>query len=286
VRVEAKCGPGSGKPIGVHDAAVETDFYRVESDDSRRVHEVEHIIGLFERAAGYAFANLDKLGPGHFPDDVDRESLSMFMALQFVRGPDTSDFGARFCTDTTRMGLRVAATAPEVVRNILSKHGEDTSDEAVARAAALFREGADAVSVSPHKNEIAAFMLRGIVDFMPYFFQRRWAIVRSPIPLLTSDRPIVLLAHEDPGDVWHGVGLETADVIVYALDRRRALFMQHPIPGHLEGVVDINESIARWLNIATANRARRWIFYHPEDAPLGDVPFNPNPNQSDLGVTG
>jgi Protein of unknown function (DUF4238) len=93
-RFEAKEGPGGGSIIGVHDAAVETDFYAIESDDPRREHEAEHILSVFEQAAGYAFANLDR-GADHFPDDIDRESLSMFMALQFVRGHDTADFQER-----------------------------------------------------------------------------------------------------------------------------------------------------------------------------------------------
>ena len=101
MRIESSLGTSSRTLIGVHDAAVETDFYTVETDDPRRVHEAEHIIGVFERAAGYAFANLDRYGPKHFPDDIDRENLSLYMALQFARLHDTRDFQAR-CTQRPR----------------------------------------------------------------------------------------------------------------------------------------------------------------------------------------
>jgi len=277
-RIEGRAGTASRIVIGIHDAAVETDFYTVETDDPRREHEAEHIIGVFERAAGYAFANLDRLGPDHFPDDVDRENLAMFMALQFVRGHDTGNFQARFYTQTSRMMMRVAAASPDYVRGFLKERGDDTSDEAVARTAAAFREGAKTVSVSPHRNETVEAILRGPIDFMPYFFKRRWILARSAIPLLTADRPVVLLEKQDPSEAWRGVGLGTADAIVYPIDRRRLLIMRHLDPAFSEGVIDIDAGFARKLNIAVANHARRWIFHHPDDEPLDGVPFNPNPN--------
>jgi hypothetical protein len=277
-RVEAKAGPNSSIVIGVHDAAVENDFYNIETDDPRRVHEAEHVIGLFERAAGYAFANLDRLGPRHFPDGVDRENLSMFMALQFVRGHDTGDFQARAYTQMSQMILRVAAASPEIVRNFLAEHGQETSDAAVAKMAGLLRRDSSAVSVTPHKNETVAAVLRGPRDFTPYFSKRRWIIVRSAVPFLTSDRPVVLLpGPQAPHEAWHGVGLGTAETIVFVLDRHRALMMRHPEPGDVEATVDADPSFACWLNVIIANYARRWIFHHPDDQPLDGVPFNPNP---------
>jgi hypothetical protein len=50
----------------------------------------------------------------------------------------------------------------------------------------------------------------------------------------------------------------------------------HPQEERAEGVIDVNEGFARKLNILVANGARRWIFHHPDDRPLDDVPFNPN----------
>lgn len=68
----------------------------------------------------------------------------------------------------------------------------------------------------------------------------------------------------------------TADMIVFALDRHRALLMQHPEPGKLEGVVDVSADFARRLNTLIANRARRWLFHHPDDNPLDGIPFDPD----------
>lgn len=274
-RLDAKSGPASAIVIGVHDAAVETDFYTVETDDPRRAHEAEHIIGIFEQTAAYAFANLDRYGSDHVPDDIDRENLSLFMALQFVRGHDTADFQTQFYTKTTRMMMRVAAATPGYVRNYLLQQGEDASDDAVGKATRAFQRGAEHMSVTPHKNETVASMLQSAVEFMPYFFKRRWIIARSAAPFLTTDRPIVLLQWPDPNDFWRGVGLGTAETVVFALDRHRVLLMRHPDPRLTEGVVDIEDAFARRLNIAIANRARRWIFHHPDDRPLDGVPFRP-----------
>jgi hypothetical protein len=169
-RIEARLGPSSAITIGVHDAAVETDFYAVETNDPRRVQEAEHIIGVFEQAAGYAFASLDR-HPNELPDDIDRENLSLYMALQFVRGPDTADFQTRLYTQTSRMLTKVAAASPDYVRNHLTEQGEDASDDAVARASSHFKEAAKTLSVTPHKNDTVATILRGPIDFMPYFFR-------------------------------------------------------------------------------------------------------------------
>jgi hypothetical protein len=51
--------------------------------------------------------------------------------------------------------------------------------------------------------------------------------------------------------------------------------MQHPLPEHHEGVIDIETRHARVINSAVANHARRWLFHHPDDNPLADIPFNP-----------
>jgi hypothetical protein len=283
-RIEMASGPSSAITIGVRDAAVETDFYTVETDDPRRAHEAEHMIGVFERAAGYAFANLDR-DRNHFPDDIDRENLSLFMALQFARGHDTADFQSRSYTQTSRMIMRIAAATPDIVRNFLASEGKDTSDEAMAQTSAAFTQAAKTLSATPHKNETVSAVLNGAVEFMSCFFHRRWIIARSPAPLLTSDRPIVLLKRHAPAESWRGVGVGTADQIVFALDRHRVLIMSQPDAARVEGVMDVSAGFVERLNVAIANRARRWLFHHPDDKPLDGIPFNPNPKSRSSAPT-
>jgi hypothetical protein len=56
--------------------------------------------------------------------------------------------------------------------------------------------------------------------------------------------------------------------------------MRHPEPQNPDGVVvNVAAELARGLNTAVANRARRWLFHHPDDAPLAGVLFNPNPRR-------
>ncbi len=260
-RIEASKGLASSALIGVHDAAVETDFYTVETDDPRRVHEAEHIIGVFERAAGYAFRNLDR-APDHLPDDIDRENLSLYMALQFARVHDMRDFQAEVYTKSLSMAMRVAAEHRDVVRNVLvSAGGEEPPEDDVDETVAALREGWRSVAVTPHKNDVVATMLKNVPEFFRYFYLRRWAIARSTIPLLTSDRPVVLYQRPGKRQPWEGVGLMTADMIVFPLDRHRALVMQHPEPGNFEGVRDVSTGYARQLNTLIANGAWRWLFH-------------------------
>ena len=274
--VEARLGPSSGRTVGVADAAVETDFYTVDAADPRRAQEAEHIIGVVEQAAGYAFAHFDN-SRDYFPDAVDRENLALFMALQFVRGPETGEFLTRMYTDVMRMMTRMSATQPDYIRSHLAERGEDSSDEAVARFAAMLEKGAGTLTVAPHRNDTVKTILESSHELVRYFFMRKWAVVRSRVPFLTSDRPIVLHERRDPHRPWEGSGLMTADMILFAIDRRRALVMQHPLPEHREGVVDISDEFVHDINHAIANGARRWLFHHPDDDPLDSLPFNPNP---------
>lgn len=55
--------------------------------------------------------------------------------------------------------MRVAATQAEYVRHFLTEQGEDASDEAVAKASAMFSKAAKTLSVTPHKNDTVATIL-------------------------------------------------------------------------------------------------------------------------------
>jgi hypothetical protein len=228
-------------------------------------------------AAGYAFANLDRR-PERFPDDVDRQNLSLFFALQFTRGPDMREFRERIDTEVSRMAVRVGASSPEYVRNFLTSSGQDASDDAVARTSADLIEASKNLTVTPHNNTHAAAIFQGAVEFVPFFYKRHWVIARSPAPLLTSDRPVVLYAGRDALAPGGGIGLMNAEIIVFVLDRCRVLLMQHPEPPNRDcAFVDLGAEWAPRLNSAVANRAHRWLFHHPADSPLEGIPFNPNP---------
>lgn len=276
-RIEARSGPTSAKTIGVRDAAVETDFYTIETDNPQHAHEAEHVIGVYEKAVGYAFQNLDKHGRAHFPDDIDRENLSHFMALQFVRGHDTGDFLEHLLTETSRLVLSTAAEHPPIIRRHLGESGLDTSDEAVADEADLMREAAGTVHATPHRNQTVAMVLDTAVELMPYFYARRWVIGCSATPLVTSDRPVLLLSDELDREEWRGLGVGTADSIVFVLDRHRLLLMRHPDEQNVDAVIDVSPRLASFVNIRLANGARRWVFHQPDDEPLGGVPFDPQP---------
>jgi hypothetical protein len=49
--------------------------------------------------------------------------------------------------------------------------------------------------------------------------------------------------------------------------------MHHPEPDKSDGVVEVDLAFTRKLNLLIANHAHRWIFHHPDDAPLDGVEF-------------
>lgn len=95
-------------------------------------------------------------------------------------------------------------------------------------------------------------------------------ILRSPRPLLTNDRPIVLL--DRATESRRGVGVGTATLISFALDRRKMLVMNID-PEPREGIADCSPRFAMTVNQIAATSSRRWIYHHPEDRPLDDLPF-------------
>lgn len=273
-RVERRSGQNSKKLLGVSDAAVETDFYSIETADHRRVAEAEHMIGVFETAASFAFANFDSKGRDYFPDTVDRENLAHFMALQFVRGPQTVALHEEVATKASRMILRMVASSPDRVRSHLRDGADDPTDEAVASAVRSLRADAETIEVTPHRNVVVGSIFSSAKEFVPYFLLRNWTVVRTPIPLLTSDQPIVLWSRGEGGSKWGGIGLATAEAIVYPLDRHRALILRDPDFPQPESVMDVSVDVAHTLNAHIANKSRRWVFHHPADEPLRDITYD------------
>ena len=266
--IEPKADPPRMMLLSVENAAVETDLYMVETHDARSQHIAEHLFGVFESAAGYAFANLDKDG-NHFPDEIDRRNLSLFFALQLVRGHDMGDFQTRLYTEVAKGLMRFSAERPEYVRRHLSEQGDDDSDEAVAQMVDDLREGTDDIKVVPHKNETVAAIMTAPPDLMPYFFRRRWFIMRSGVPLLTTDRPIVLMGEPKSGHLFgDDAGVMNARSIIYVLDRHRVLVMKRPDLATEEGLGTLSPEAASTINRTVASAARRWIFHHPDDEPL------------------
>jgi hypothetical protein len=171
----------------VRNVCFQDHLYTIETADPAWSAMIEHVWGFIE---GEIPGALLRVGSGIFPNTDDRELLSYFMALQYVRGPDTFDSLAEFGTQLTQAMADLLASDAEVIRNFLEATGRDASDVEVAAMQETYRNY-DA-RVNPSDAMAMSAMLSGWLEGVKHFCFRHWVLVRSPIPLGTSDRPLIL----------------------------------------------------------------------------------------------
>ncbi|MBN8609129.1 MAG: DUF4238 domain-containing protein [Deltaproteobacteria bacterium] len=270
--IDRTSSESTGRTAGVRDVAAEVDFYRMKAADPAHDYDGEHLMGVFETAAGPAFRALDRQKRSLL-DEIDRFHLSAFMALQFVRGPDSVRFSEQILTRITLMAAHVYAANDEALSALVKDMGDEPTAEAVAEARQALARVDHNMRVVPDRGSVVRNMFQSAEEFVRYFFMRRWTILRSRSPFVTCDRPIVLYQAPETRRTGVGVGLATADVILYPVDRYCALAMRHPAQDHKEGVVDVSAEQVAALNKSIAHSADRWVFHHPDDAPFATSPL-------------
>lgn len=135
-----------------------------------------------------------------------------------------------------------------------------------------------------------------LADLLPRVTQsildRSWLLtVFERKTLATSDHPVYIVPNEDLTAMGTGTGIENATVIHAPLTRRHSLAWSRPsaVPPQLAG--DLGRDTC-WLGVAatalysnscTVNSARRFLFHHPDDAPLAGFDL-PRPRQREVAV--
>ena len=108
--------------------------------------------------------------------------------------------------------------------------------------------------------------------------------------LATSDHPVYVVPNEELTRMGMGTGIENATVIHTPLTRRHSLAIYQPsaVPPHLAALGrDIRwpgvTATALYSNSCTVNSARRFLFHHPDDAPLAGFDL-PQPREREVTV--
>ena len=257
-------------------AATINDFYLIGSPDHPEAAGFEQMLSEFESLASGVFRTL---ATGTWPLRArDREVLGVFIAVQFLRGPDhrqqmteirrqylrlTSQFGGRERFDRT-VAERLQADLPE-------KEVDELWDLAT-------RVEGPPLTVRPHEH--ANELVQLLPKLLKYFLGRPWALVTfTRRHLITSDAPVALVPRRGALE-WEGVGLMTAGAILFPLSRTQGLVLADPIP--ISNVVTVDQvatgiadlrlppsaSHAKAFNSGAIMNARRSLFHHPDDATL------------------
>lgn len=263
-------GPGLAVvPVGIDDATVRKDFYRVEGDGVEP-DAFELAMGELESATAPAF---EQLIAGHEPlSHQDRYNLSIWIALHFLRSEATRRAGEEIYRAFSKLEVGVFTTGQ--VRERLGL-AVDVPDEEVEELRARMLATADTFPVDHHSHlRLIAESLQGMTNVV--FGRQPWIITRyERKALATSDMPVVLIPRQEDRGMGLGTGLGTAAELFVPISRRVGLHLGElpPLDQEPGPPVEVRGTarFARWSNQHTLWNARRIAFHHPADDPLNGL---------------
>jgi hypothetical protein len=266
------------------DATVQTNFYALPGHpDGDDVFEKE-LSNLEGDAATVVRKNVE----GTWPlSRDDREILGTFLALQFLRGPDTRAMMSQM--QSTVLSKAVTQMGMDGLQSMLATSGKQVSDEKLLQ---LVEQATKPDGIATHAS--SAEHIDHLLELVPvvvrFFVGRPWNLVRfSRQKLLTCDTPVALIRDPKLEGFYAGVGVMNAWGISVPLTREIGLLLSDPMSlykedgagqGSMESLLQeilnggedqtLNAStkIARFFNATTIKNARNWVFHHPDDAAL------------------
>jgi hypothetical protein len=276
---------GDRIPMTVTRACREAGFYDVDIDPAfshlARSNQIEMSLADFE---GRASRLIDRFAEDELElTDQDRFDLMLFVAFQAVRGWSFRDEISELATLMAKEELRPRLTT-ERLRAQLMKDGRAFDDAAVGawREELLSSEWKVVPSQSAAAQQMGLLALNVIHPDL--YFRRRVRLLRFEEPaLLVSDEPVALWVRPDRELDVRPLGIASADAIYMPVDRRHAIALL--LSGD-EVVVDAKPKRAEIINRLVATGAHRWIFQHPDDAPIvvGNLLERPKWGVETLGV--
>jgi hypothetical protein len=215
-------------PQATTKAAAENGFYLLESPEGETSTAAEEALSFAESEAARAFAKV--LADDRHRLSVDeRIAVAGFVALQAVR------------TDHVRAQLDELAAG-------LAKGMPAAFTSATLGSSRSAHIGVMFEVLRPAIERLA------VLEFGVLTFERR--------SLATSDHPVLLVRQPTcPEDAERGTGILNADEIWLAISNRRALVLAERVNAFA------TTKLANWLNYHVADRARRWVYWHPDDDP-------------------
>jgi hypothetical protein len=248
---------GGNRVMSVSNAAVETDFYTIQTGDGPS-DEIEKRLSEIETRAADALRAVDA---GQLVATSETMTgLAEFAAIQATRGRDFRDTMNDFTNQIAQMMFAMIGGDPKFLeRAVTDILGREPTDEELQR----YREDLarrDEFKVAMSDNAAVQAMLEGAASVVPILSVMPWHLLGvpddSPV-LVTSDRPVALWARERPGQ-FYAVGFGTADEITLPIDPR-SCFVITP-PGERPSEETTIENVIR----RTVGAAHRWVFSHPD----------------------
>jgi hypothetical protein len=224
-------------------ATVQNDFYAVETHDGlSQIIETE----LLAKVEGKCAPSLARLLDGAFPPSAkDRSLIAMFLAVQWARGEGRIEQVE--ATIQQLVELTTVNVTPDLVRRYFVECENRAPSEDEVHSQVAFLSNPDNYRIKVHRNRVLLSTFELVDTVMRLLVQRKWSLLRAgDAAFLTSDAPVALWSAPD---VRHfGVGVGTAQEIVFPIDRKRALLLSHASQ-HGEVAADATPEMVKSLNL-------------------------------------
>ena len=263
-------------PQSIRDASVHNDYYTVVDQTGEPSDLAEKALGEVEAGAAEAWREIIA---GTWPlSDEHRGCVAGWAALQLLRGTRVRDSMSEVATHGVLIEGILGGRAR--VREQLIAEGMPADDEAVNRHwVALFTQPFQAQVHANHHLQHLAELLPVVTHSL---LERYWLLtVFERKGLATSDHPVHVVPNEELSRVGLGTGIENAEVIHLPLSRRHslAMYLRGAVPAQLAALGrDTRWSgvakTALYSNSCAVQSARRFLFHHPDDAPLTGIPLH------------
>lgn len=279
-------------PLSLNDASVVKDFYSVTLPDGSLSDVFEK---LFADIEGDASAALEAVLAGDWQlRDEARQGLATWCALQYLRSEQIRAQQTHIAGEMIR--LLVGVSGKEALRRKIQRaEGRSVGDEELDREwTDLTKEGGP--DIQPNVEQHIDTIMSLVPGTAAYFHDSHWTVVRfQRRPLVTADSPVTLHAEEDHPP-YMGVGIFNAGLFAVPLSRRTVMTIQpryrleeydweRRLGLSVDQVPDFEmpgTTKQAWsYNQAAVFGARRFIYHHPDDAPLGPPLTLPDGAQSD-----
>jgi hypothetical protein len=273
--------------LSTSDATVQRDFYTITFSDGSQSDGFEQAFSAVEGVAAEALA---AILAGTWPiDGSRREAMSTWIALQHLRSEDVRTGQTEMNADMIR--LVVGVSGKRALRQVIER-----ADSRSLSEEELNWEWEDLTKPGgPNLRPNIAEHMQVLTSLMDgtsrYLYDCHWSISRfTRRALVTSDHPVSLLARPDR-EPWDSVGLLTADAFLVPLSRRTAITIQPPenLPSEGHRIRDFEHpgttKLARSMNQHTAGHARKYVYHHPDDAPLDGL-YLPDPARRQWAASG
>jgi hypothetical protein len=250
----------------VINAAVEVDFYTVETDDGPSADVEEMLAGIEGRAATAMQALLVE----GLPMDADLAAdLAIFLGFQALRDRRTRDSQNQMADFFTKAML--LSLGPDQVRKALEEiEGRPPTDEEVETQLA-FMANHEGYTVREHTNELVRGMLENVEAASAMVASRTWQLLRFDEPVLvTSDCPVVQWQAPANRSDFYGVGFGTADELRFPVDQRHALVMAWEAPAG-EVTRRGTSQMAAAFNGSVLAGAYQAVFHHPDSPEIPEA---------------